>query len=131
MRNYLMLFLLTSLTLFSSCSEEEDPVQKEDPIIGTWVLIQADENILIDPQACEEPSTITFFDNRQAAATFYLNGQDCQPQISGGSWSNVGGTTYNLSVPFVGSQEFNVDFENSDTFSFEYQDVTLTFERRQ
>lgn len=131
MKKHLILFLMAGALALSSCSKDEEEIGTDDPIIGTWALVQVSpQNPFFNPDDCTEQSTMTFTENNIATGTFYLANNNCEGELSAGTWSNQGNSVYKLSVPFVGSQEFSVDFEGSGTFSISFQEAQLIFERQ-
>ncbi|HET8753814.1 MAG TPA: lipocalin family protein [Salinimicrobium sp.] len=129
MKKYLMLFLMAGFFSLAACSDDDEVNDEPDPIVGTWVLIEVDPaSPMIDPAVCD-PSTITFEEDGSAFATFYIASNNCGPVASPGSWDHKEGSTYSISVPFVGSQDVNVNFDGSGMFSMELEETTLTFEK--
>lgn len=133
MKKFLMLFL--GLTLMASCSSDDDQsVTETDPIVGTWMLTEANTD-LINPQACDETSTLTFNENNSGNGTFYLATSNCEPQSSSANWENISDSVYSieLPIPLIGRQEGTVEFQNNNNmFQFSPNGIpglTLTFER--
>lgn len=137
MKKYFLLFLMAGFLSLSACSSDDDAetTPETDPIIGTWTLVQVNPP-LINAQACDEPSTLTFTEGQTntsgpASGTFYLEQNDCEPASSGGRWTNTGNSVYTIDVPVLGPQTGIVNFQDSDTFTFASQDIpglSLTFE---
>lgn len=129
MKKYLILFLMAGFFSLAACSDDDEVNKEPDPIVGTWVLIEVNPEIsLIDPAVCDE-STITFEKGGFASAKFYLANSNCESLSSPGTWENKGESTYSISVPFVGTQDINVNFEGSGKFSLGYNGTNLTFQK--
>lgn len=131
MKKHLILFFLAGILSLNSCSSN-DETDTKDPIIGTWTLVEVNPStIMFNIEQCTEQSTITFLSNNMASATLYMASNDCDAQPIGGTWTNLGDSTYELTVPLAGLKEkTKVDFEGSGTFSFTYMETQLTFERQ-
>lgn len=132
MKKLLVLFL--SMASLVACSNDDDNTEQgPDPIIGTWVLVDA--STPLDTQFCfDEESTMTFSSNNTGQATFYL-GEDCTENSAPGTWANNGNSAYTISVPVLGSLQGSVNFsENNTRFAFTTSVVgipgTLTFEKQ-
>ncbi len=133
MKKFLVLFL--SMAFLFACSNDDDneEPQGDDPIVGTWVLVDASEPL--DSQFCfEEESTITFKANNTGQATFYLTGTECSANNSQGTWSNNGNSVYTISVPVAGNILGTADFTSANRFTFTTTIFTIpgviTFERQ-
>ena len=132
MKKLLVLFL--SMASLVACSNDDDNTEQgPDPIIGTWVLVDA--STPLDTQFCfDEESTMTFSSNNTGQATFYL-GEGCTENSAPGTWANNGNSAYTISVPVLGSLQGSVNFsENNTRFAFTTSVVgipgTLTFEKQ-
>ena len=133
MKKLFLLFL--SLAVFAACSKDDDDNggNEPDPIIGTWVLVNA--STPLDTQFCDdEESVITFNENNTGEATFYLTASECSATESEGTWSNNGNSSYTISVPVIGNLNGTANFTSADRFTFSTSIVgvpgTLTFERQ-
>lgn len=131
MKKYLILFLVTGALSFTSCSDDDEVISNDDPIVGTWALVEVNPaSPIFDPALCDQ-STITLNDNGTATATFYLANAECQKQQSGGNWSKTAEGIYQLTVPFLGTHEINVDFgEGAEEFNFNFNGTDLVFRRQ-
>ncbi len=127
MKKIFVLFL--SLTFLTACSNDDDnPDQGTDPIIGTWVLVDASGQL--EPQFClDEESTITFNANNTGNAIFYLSAAQCAPSNSAGGWTNNGNSRYTISVPFLGNIQGTANFVSANRFTFTTDAGVLTFEK--
>ena len=138
MKKILFLFLLAGLFTLSSCSNDDDGTNNsDDPIIGTWILTEASSaSTIIDPNACEEDSSITFNEDNSGSGAFYLEANECEPLTSSGSWENVEGSDYTVELPPpFGRQQGEVQFPTADQFTFMIEfsgiPITLTFDRQE
>lgn len=135
MKKYLFLVLITGLISLSACSSDDDgETSQTDPIVGTWELTAVNP-ALINPQACDQASTITFEQGQNntsgpANGTFYIDQNDCEPANSEGSWTNTGNSVYTIEVPFLGEQSGTVNFQDSNTFVFNTSGVSFTFNKQ-
>ena len=128
MKKYLFLLSAFALVFFTSCSSDDDNGGEPDPILGTWVLVDASA---VDVEACPEDSTVTFNKGNTGSATFYLPQAECAPQNSSGNWENLGNSRYALAVPVLGTLEGEVDFTGDDSFVFKTSTAgDFTFEKQ-
>lgn len=132
MKRHLIVLFLAGMFTITSCSSDDDGDTGE-PILGTWVLVNVNPPAL-DLSACPEQSTITFNADNTADSEFYLAENDCEVSISSDSWRNKGGSTYEVTLPDLGTIDGNVEFTNSNNFIFNtsYQGfpVSLSFTRQ-
>lgn len=133
MKKFLFLFL--SLAVLAACSNDDDngDTNQPDPIIGTWLLVDASSPL--DDQFCfDEESTITFNEDETGQSAFYLTSAECEVTNSTGTWSNNGNSAYTISVPVLGNLQGTANFTSSDRFTFTTTVVgmpgILTFERQ-
>lgn len=129
MKKFLVFFF--SLALLTSCSNDDDNTDTDqpDPIIGTWVLVDASSGI--DELFCPEPeSTIKFNANNTGEATFYLAQSECEPESSAGNWENNGNSKYTISLPVLGNVSGTANFVNENRFTFTTALGVITFERQ-
>lgn len=128
MRKHLFLTLF-SIFAFTSCSSDDDASTGPDPVLGTWAVV-AVEPPVFDPAACPEESIVTFHEDNSASTIVYLENNECVPESDEGEWENLGGNSYQIIVPGLGTQTGEVSFEDSDRFTFAASLGTVTFERR-
>lgn len=128
MKKFLFLFLFAAT--FIACSSDDDAdTTGDDPIVGTWVLVNASEPF--DALFCEDQqSTITFNDDNTGQGSFYLTENACEVDNSEGNWQNNGNSSYTINLPGVGDLNGNATFTGDDQFTFASQvGATLSFER--
>ena len=118
-----------------ACSNDDDgeTTPETDPIVGTWILTEVNP-ALIDPEACDNPSTITFNENNTGNGTYYLETSNCEAETSTVSWTESNNVySIQIPIPLIGNQKGNVEFQNNnDRFVFSPQGIpgtSLTFER--
>lgn len=127
MKKYLILALLIAF-VFTSCSSDDDGNTNEpDPILGTWVLVEAPDAFM-DPHACPDDSIVTFTDDNGVHGVFYQEDHDCQANESTGAWENLGDNQYRLDFP-LGTLEGDVTFESANRFAFSSHGMQLVFEK--
>lgn len=118
---------LLGLILITSCSSDDDAPANNDPILGTWVLV---ESSAFNPEECGQESTITFNPDNTGSGTFYISQLSCQAQSSSGSWANLGNSRYSITVPVLGRVEGTVTFINENRFRITTDDgSTHVFQR--
>ena len=136
MKKYLLLFLTAGFLSLGACSSDDDgeTTPETHPIVGTWILTGVNPP-LMDPEACDERSTITFNEDNTGNGTFYFETSECEPETSSVTWtrSNNGVYSIQIPVPLLGNQSGTVEFQNNnDRFVFSPQGIpgtSLTFER--
>ncbi|QED37491.1 hypothetical protein FK178_07040 [Antarcticibacterium arcticum] len=127
MKKFFVLFL--SIALFAACSSDDDEnPDAADPILGTWVLVDASSPL--DDEFClEKESTLTFNADNTGSSTFYLTQANCTATSSTGNWTNRGNSLYTISVPVYGDLQGSVNFSGSNKFTFTFIGGVLTFEK--
>jgi len=127
------LILLLSITLFTACSDDDDAASDEGNIVGTWILVEANNVPGYTIDECTGRSTITFNADNTASSEFFSGTvEDCDSNTETGEWSNSSGSQYTIQVPQLGEVPGNVEF-NGDRFIFTPNPVpsaSLTFERQ-
>lgn len=127
MKKFFVLFL--SIALFAACSSDDDgDSTSADPILGTWVLVDA-SSPLKDEFCLDKESTLTFNSDNTGASTFYLTQANCTATSSTGSWTNRGNSLYTISVPVYGDLQGSVNFSSTNKFTFTFIGGVLTFEK--
>ncbi len=127
MKKFFVLFL--SIALFAACSSDDDEDSNSaDPILGTWVLVDA-SSPLKDEFCLDKESTLTFNSDNTGASTFYLTQANCTATSSTGSWTNRGNSLYTISVPVYGDLQGSVNFSSTNKFTFTFIGGVLTFEK--
>lgn len=126
MKKFIFIFL--SFALLTGCSSDDDTANTEDPILGTWILVDASSNL--KGEFClEKESTITFNADNSGSSTFYLSQAQCEATSSSGNWVNRGNSLYTITVPVFGDLQGSVNFSGSNNFTFTFIGGTLTFEK--
>lgn len=122
------MLLFLSLALLSACSNDDDgDTTGPDPILGTWVLVEMTPPV-VDVNACEEESTVTFNADMSGSGSFFL-GEDCEETTSEGNWT-VSGNTYSLEIPILGRVNGTAEFVGSNRFLFTTSYGVFTFDRQ-
>tara|TARA_B100000929_G_scaffold216729_1_gene173441 strand:+ start:138 stop:503 length:366 start_codon:yes stop_codon:yes gene_type:complete len=121
------------MTLFTACSDDDDATSAEGNIVGTWILVDANNIPGYTLNECTGQSTITFNADNTASSEFFSGtAEDCDSESETGNWSNSSGSQYTIQVPQLGEVPGRVVF-NGDRFTFT-PDVntasSLTFERQ-
>ena len=128
MKKYLFLLSAFALIFFTSCSSDDDGGGADDPILGTWTLVEASA---FEIGGCTEESFVTLKKGNTGSATFYLPQANCTPQSSSGEWQNLGNSRYKLAVPIIGAVEGDVTFTGDDSFTFQTSSTgSFSFEKQ-
>ena len=126
-----ILILLFAVSLFSSCSDDDDNGNNES-IIGTWNLV-AVSNLPITIDECTSKSYISFMNDNTADSEFYSNSDaGCISETSSGNWSSSANSQYTFEVPALGEVTGTVNFSSDSRFTFTPNDLpasSLTFEK--
>ncbi|MDX1544433.1 MAG: lipocalin family protein [Christiangramia sp.] len=130
MKKILILFL--SLSLFAACSEDDSPSDNGESIIGTWVLVEANNVPGFQVDECSSQSTITFMADNTASSTFYgkNSNDECVSSTDAGAWSKSD-SKYTFKVPQLGTVTGTVTFSSETRFTFRPDDLptsSLVFE---
>lgn len=124
-----LLIMFFGLAVLTSCSSDDDNIG-EDPILGTWVLIEINP-AAVNIEDCDETSIIIFGADNTANSTFYLEDSNCEPEAFTGQWENKGNSVYSVDFPVIGEQEGVVNFEGSNNFTFvSQQGISFSFEKQ-
>ncbi|MDX1752498.1 MAG: lipocalin family protein [Salinimicrobium sediminis] len=134
MKKYLLLLAAFGLSLFSSCSDDDDGGETENSIVATWQLTAVNPTIPgWDLSACDENPEITFSTNGSADWTLYDSENDCAAVSSTGDWVKNSDGTYTITIPDVGEFDGTVNFSGANKFTFNTSvqtfPVVLTFEK--
>lgn len=125
------LILLLSITLFTACSDDDDATQEGD-IVGTWVLVEANNIPGYTVNECTGQSTITFNADNTASSEFFSSVEgECVSETDTGNWSSSSNSQYTIEVPQLGEVTGTVAF-NGNRFTFRPNDFpasSLTFQR--
>ncbi|CAL67186.1 lipocalin family protein [Christiangramia forsetii] len=125
------LILLLSIALFTACSDDDDAGSDGD-IVGTWLLVEANNIPGYTVDECTGQSTITFNADNTASSEFFTNeGDECVSDSDSGNWSSSSNSQYTIQVPQLGEVPGTVNF-NGNRFTFtpnDFQAASLTFER--
>ena len=127
-----ILILLFAVSIFSSCSDDDETTMNEDQILGTWNLV-AVSNVPFAIDECTSQSYITFMADNTADSEFFSNtGSGCVSETSSGSWSSSDNSQYSFQVPTLGQLTGTVNFVSDTRFTFTPNDLpasSLTFEK--
>ncbi|WP_373058991.1 lipocalin family protein [Zunongwangia sp. H14] len=127
--------LVLSLSLFISCSDDDDAGGNDD-ILGTWHLAEVNGtgNLPFEVNECTTRSNITFNSDNTAYSEYYAESDDvCESDAEEGTWSNEGQSKYSFSIPILGRQQGNVNFTGDSQFTFEpdvLPGISIVFEKR-
>ncbi|MDR5590758.1 lipocalin family protein [Christiangramia sp. SM2212] len=128
MKKFLILFM--SIALFTACSDDDS--NSDGNIVGTWLLVEANNIPGYTVNDCTGQSTITFNSDNTASSTFYSNVEgECVSNDDTGNWSNSTANQYTIEVPGLGDLQGTVNF-NGSRFTFipnDFPASSLTFER--
>lgn len=127
------LILLLSITVFTACSDDDDSGSNGN-IVGTWLLVEANNVPGLTVDDCTGQSTITFNSNNTASSTFYSTVEgNCVSANDTGAWSSSSNSQYTIEVPgFDEPIDGTVTFSSENRFTFRPNDLptsSLTFER--
>ncbi len=122
MKKLFLLFI--SLTVLTACSNDDD-TSEEDPILGTWFIVEVNNipNSDFTLSECNKNSTMTF--NVDGTATSIFHAQIEENCMAGtpttSTWNNESGI-YTITIPIPELQGFNtltgtIEF-TSNTFIF-------------
>ncbi|UBZ05937.1 lipocalin family protein [Salegentibacter mishustinae] len=128
---FLMLF---SIALLVSCSEDDDANGDGDPILGTWYVVELENEFSDDELSqCNLNSNITFQANTTANSEVYEEVEgECLSETSTADWERNSNGQYTFNLPFFGRQTGNVEFSGDSRFIFSVPSlpgVSLTFEK--
>ncbi|WP_026933986.1 lipocalin family protein [Christiangramia echinicola] len=117
-----VLILLLSISMFTSCSDDDDSGSDDGTrIVGKWFLEALQpiggQNTL---NSCNQNSYIVFNADGSGNSEFFEeSGANCESEgESPGNWSFEGGNTYTFLVPSLGNTTGNVNFEGDNQFTF-------------
>jgi len=119
--------------MFTACSDDDDASSERD-IVGTWMLVEANNVPGFTIDDCTGRSTITFNEDNTATSTFFnAVGDDCLSTTEEGSWSNSSGSNYTIEIPgFDDPVAGTVTFSGADRFTFTsavFTGTNIVFER--
>lgn len=120
--------LLVSMMMLTACSDDDDATTEgEDPILGTWYLVEITNPLEADAQfnECEQQSFITFNDDNTAISESFTEVDgECESEGSDtGNWENEGNSRYTFTIPGFGEQTGEVEFIGNNRFSFSVPDL--------
>lgn len=128
-----VLILLLSISMFTACSDDDDDASVEGNIVGTWLLVEANNVPGFTIDSCTGQSTITFNADNTASSTFYGEVEDqCVSDTDTGNWSNSSDSQYTIEIPGFGELTGTVVFSSESRFTFSPNDLptsSLAFER--
>ena len=130
-----MIALLTVFLMLTACSND-DNATSEEPIVGSWVLVDWNipnipgSDFAEEPTNCNLNSKITFEADNTATSEFYNDeGENCEVEAQSGDWESHGDGEYSIQVPGIGNQRGNLNFESNNRFTFTLAIGSMTFER--
>ena len=129
----LLLLCVIGLTSMACPNDDVEDPTPENPIVGTWVFLEAYENgVLEQSEPCDLEGDVVFAENGDFSGEYYVDDNadgTCElEEIDSGTWSN----TENLyTITIDGQSETKeVTFEGN-TFYFEETDtedgITTTY----
>ena len=121
MKKSLILLLVAGMFALTSCSDDDDDADtSNNSIVGTWEVTAIESIAPVDPNdQCEnDTSTITFEENNTVESTFYFEANDCVADTATGTWENLGNGDYIMGLGSLGELEGDVEFINSNKFTF-------------
>ena len=129
MKRLLILFLMTGLIAFTSCSDDDDN-NDANPLIGQWILVSVNPAV-IDPAACTNSSSISVNSDNSMTSNFYLEENNCDLITTSGTWVDNGNSQYTLEFPQLGDVSGTVNFTDANSFTFTTGTNTVfTFNRQ-
>ncbi|HEY9185032.1 MAG TPA: lipocalin family protein [Salegentibacter sp.] len=126
--------LLAVVMMFTACDSDDDVNDGEDPILGTWFVVDL-ENAYSDDELseCNMNSNITFHADNTADSEFYEEVQgECVFEAETAGWERNTNGQYTFELPFFGRQTGDVEFMGSNQFKFSVPampGVSITFEK--
>ncbi len=135
-----LFFLFISLTVLTACSNDDD-TSEEDPILGTWFIVEVNNipNSDFTLSECNKNSTMTFNVDGTATSVFHAQVEEnCMagtPTTS--TWNNESGI-YTITIPIPELEEVGIDKLTgtieftSNTFIFTpllFPNTTIVFEK--
>lgn len=129
-----LIALLSVFILLTACSSDDDNNNGEDPILGTWYVIELENSFSDDELSeCNLNSNITFHADQTADSEFYENVDgECVMEADTAGWERNSDGQYTFELPFFGRQTGDVEFIGSTQFKFSVPSmpgVSLTFEK--
>lgn len=129
-----LIALFAVFMMFTACSSDDDANDGEDPILGTWYVVEL-ENAFSDDELseCNMNSNITFHADNTADSEFYEEvEEECMSEADTSEWKRETNGQYTFDLPFFGRQTGDVEFSGSNQFKFSVPSlpgVSLTFEK--
>ncbi len=126
--------LLAVFMMFTACDSDDDVNDGEDPILGTWFVVDL-ENAFSDDELseCNMNSNITFHADNTADSEFYEEVEgECLFEADTSEWKRETNGQYTFDLPFFGRQRGDVEFIGNSQFKFSVPSmpgVSLTFEK--
>ncbi|TRO65270.1 lipocalin family protein [Christiangramia sabulilitoris] len=115
-----LLILLVSVCLFTACSDDDDSGAVEGNIVGTWLLVEANNVPGFEVDDCTGQSTLTFNADNSASSTFFSESDGiCSSATENGVWTSSENSKYTLLVPgFDDPVTGTVTFSSNNRFTF-------------
>lgn len=119
-----LFFMLFSIALLASCSDDDDVNNKDDErIYGKWFVAEAKGIPGLELDDCNRDSYITFNSDNTTYSEYYTQtGDDCTPEDETESVWEVNGDTYTFTIPFENLGQVNGDV----SFNAEANQFTFT-----
>ncbi|HSP10955.1 MAG TPA: lipocalin family protein [Salegentibacter sp.] len=122
--------LLAVFMMFTACDSDDDANEGDDPILGTWFLVDWNIPTVEGPTECNMESNIVFNADNTADTEFYEEVEgNCVSDVQSGEWEAHGNNQYTFEVPNIGEQRGTVTFEGNNRFTFTLTGISMTFEK--
>lgn len=122
-----LLLLFVSVAMLTACSKDNDDENgSQEPILGTWYLVEINNAQGYEVNDCNSKSYIDFKSDGTAHSEFYSqNNGNCESEANDGNWTAGDNSKYTFNVPGFGNMTGKVEFNSSSRFTF-YPDLLTT-----